>query len=185
MKLFNLLTLAALLVAFSLTSCQKDTAEAKDTKKADVTAQPVAEKTTPANTATPVPAGPLTTMTIEEVTHDFGTITDGDKVRHAFKVKNTGAEPLLISQCKGSCGCTAPTCPKTPVAPGESTEIVVEYNSKGKSSNKEGGKADTKFVNVTANTEPAQTRLTIKALVMPDPNAPKPAAKPVAAPTGK
>ena len=48
-----------------------------------------------------------------------------------------------------------PKWPKTPIAPGETGEILVEFNSKGKP-----GK-QTKRVTVTANTDPAQTFLTI------------------------
>ena len=47
-----------------------------------------------------------------------------------FKFKNTGKEPLIISKCKGSCGCTVPDCPKEPILPGESSIIKVNYDEK-------------------------------------------------------
>lgn len=47
-----------------------------------------------------------------------------------FKFKNTGKEPLIISKCKGSCGCTVPECPKEPILPGESSVINVNYDEK-------------------------------------------------------
>tara|TARA_B100001741_G_scaffold304303_1_gene295277 strand:+ start:1541 stop:1996 length:456 start_codon:yes stop_codon:yes gene_type:complete len=47
-----------------------------------------------------------------------------------FKFKNTGKEPLIISKCKGSCGCTVPECPKEPILPGESSIIKVNYDEK-------------------------------------------------------
>ena len=47
-----------------------------------------------------------------------------------FKFKNTGKEPLIISKCKGSCGCTVPECPKEPILPGESSVIKVNYDEK-------------------------------------------------------
>lgn len=133
------------------------------------------------------PVGPLTTLKFDENEFDFGTITDGEKVRHSFKFKNTGKEPLVISNAKGSCGCTVPQWPKEPIAPGKSGEIEVEFNSKGKKGNQ------TKNVTITANTDPANTILKIKAQVEADPNAPAPdnaAAKaqptitPVPAPAG-
>ena len=39
-------------------------------------------------------------------------------------------EPLIISKCKGSCGCTVPECPKEPILPGESAVIKVNYDEK-------------------------------------------------------
>ena len=181
MKLMNFLLSLALIGSLSVMSCQSDNAaKTEDAVEADVkgtastpTVEPVKKTEQDAN----VPAGPTTKIAFDESTYDFGVITDGDKVRHAFKFTNDGKEPLIISNCKGSCGCTVPQCPKDPIAPGEGGEIVIEYNSRGKSKGQPEGKPDQKFVNVTANTEPASTRLTIKATVKADPNAPKPEAK--------
>ena len=47
-----------------------------------------------------------------------------------FIFTNTGKEPLIISKCKGSCGCTVPECPKEPILPGESGVIKVNYDEK-------------------------------------------------------
>jgi len=47
-----------------------------------------------------------------------------------FKFTNIGKEPLIISKCKGSCGCTVPECPKEPILPGESETIKVNYDEK-------------------------------------------------------
>ncbi|AFC22910.1 DUF1573 domain-containing protein [Saprospira grandis] len=101
-----------------------------------------------------------TTMKFAEDAFDFGTIKQGEKVTHTFKFTNDGDKPLTITNAKGSCGCTVPQYPKEPIAPGESGEIEVEFNSAGKKG------AQTKFVTLTANTNPAQTRLTIKADVV-------------------
>ena len=64
---------------------------------------------------------------------------------------------MLISNAKGSCGCTVPKWPKEAIAPGASGEIQVTFNSRGKK-----GKQH-KSVTLTANTDPANTRLYIKA----------------------
>ncbi len=110
-------------------------------------------------TAPPVPTGPVTTIKYEEESFDFGMVNEGDMVKHLFKFKNTGSEPLVISNAKGSCGCTVPTWPKEPVAPGATSEISVEFNSKGKPGNQ------SKRVTVTANTMPTETFIEIKGLV--------------------
>lgn len=107
------------------------------------------------------PDVPKTKMEFADMTHDFGTIDEGDKVSHVFKFKNTGDEPLIINSAKGSCGCTVPEWPKEPIAPGGQGDIKVEFNSKGKK-NKQ-----TKTVTINANTDPNPTRLTIKADVTP------------------
>ena len=108
-----------------------------------------------------------TTFEFEESTFDFGVIDAGEKVSHVYKFTNTGDNPLLIKNAKGSCGCTVPKWPKEPIMPGETGEILVEYNSKGKK-----GK-ETKRVTLTANTTPAQTFLTITGEVTPVSNLPK------------
>ena len=72
-------------------------------------ATPAAAPATPAAPA--VPAGPTTTMSFDELEYDYGTVTAGEKVQYAYKFKNTGSEPLIISNAKGSCGCTVPDWP--------------------------------------------------------------------------
>ena len=71
--------------------------------------------------------GPI--ITIDKEFHDYGTINQGDNGECIFKVTNTGNQPLIISLCKGSCGCTVPSCPKEPIAPGATAEITVKYNT--------------------------------------------------------
>ena len=84
---------------------------------------------------------------------------------HMFEFTNSGDEPLIIDNCKGSCGCTVPKCPKEPIQPGEKGQIEVKFNSKGKKNQQ------TKKVTINANTDPAQTFLTIKAFVEFEPGA--------------
>src|SRR5882672_4766368 len=67
--------------------------------------------------------GPV--LTLEANTHDFGTITQGDVVEKIFKFKNTGNQPLIITNIQTSCGCTTPTWPRDPIPPGASGEIKV------------------------------------------------------------
>jgi hypothetical protein len=69
----------------------------------------------------------------QEEEFDFKSIKQGDVVNHDFAFTNTGKEPLVISNAQGSCGCTVPTWPKEPIAPGATSVIKVTFNSAGKS----------------------------------------------------
>jgi hypothetical protein len=99
-----------------------------------------------------VPSGPTTSLQfIGSDRYNFGKIKAGAKARHVFKFKNTGKEPLIIADAKASCGCTTPSWPKQPIAPGKTGEIVVEFDSAGKF----GGQS--KKVTIVANTDPPET----------------------------
>jgi hypothetical protein len=63
---------------------------------------------------------------------DFGTVTEGDIVKHTFKFKNDGAEKVKIVKTDSSCGCTTASGELKEYAPGESGEMEVEVDTKGK-----------------------------------------------------
>ncbi len=121
----------------------------------------LAEPTEAAETEITAPAGAATTVAFAETTHEFGTIAEGDVVEHTFMFTNTGNTPLVIQDAQTTCGCTVPKKPEAPVPPGETGEIQVRFNSQGKAG------VQNKAVTITANTEPATTRLFIKANVTP------------------
>lgn len=72
----------------------------------------------------------LAEITFDKEVHDYGTIKQGANGVCEFKFKNTGKEPLIISNARGSCGCTVPEWPKEPIKPGESGTIKVSYDTK-------------------------------------------------------
>ena len=69
-------------------------------------------------------------LTLESDVVDYGTIDQGGEPLRVAKFKNTGTEPLIISDAKGSCGCTVPNWPKEPIMPGESSVIEIRYDTK-------------------------------------------------------
>lgn len=103
----------------------------------------------------------VTTVKFEELSYDWGTLEEGKQMTHLFKFKNTGKEDLIISDARGSCGCTVPEWPKEPIKPGQNSEIKVVFNSAGK-----GGQVN-KTVTITANSDPSPITLVIKGTVEP------------------
>ena len=71
-------------------------------------------------------------FSFEKEEHDFGILIDGEKVTYSFQFTNSGDAPLIISNAKGSCGCTVPNYPKEPIAPGATASIDVTFDSKGR-----------------------------------------------------
>ncbi len=103
-----------------------------------------------------------TSLGFEETGFDFGTVTDGDLVSKVFTFENTGDTDLILLNVKGSCGCTVPEdWPKHPIAPGDSGEIKVTFNSANRV-----GKIR-KTVRIEANTLPTVTMLAITGIVEP------------------
>jgi hypothetical protein len=87
-------------------------------------------------------------ITFEETVHNFGNVTQGEKVEYSFKFTNTGDKDLLITDATSSCGCTVPDWPKEPVRPGKSAYMKVVFNSAGKEGFTE------KEITIKANTNP-------------------------------
>jgi len=162
MKMFKLFSLVAIIASLSITACKNEKADTTEVP-ASVTPQSTTIPQPTGDAATTVPVGPLTTIVFEETEHDFGEITEGDKVTHLFSFKNTGDEPLVISKAQGSCGCTVPDWPREPIAVGDTGEIKVQYDSKGKGQPE--GRAENKRVTITANTDPVNTYIYIKGKV--------------------
>ena len=107
-----------------------------------------------------VPAdGKYPVMTFEKTEHDFGTIAADSKVDYSFQFKNTGEADLIITRAMGSCGCTIPEYPKTPIKTGESAKIDVSFNSAGKHGNQQ------KSVTIYTNTKAGVESLIIKASI--------------------
>lgn len=68
-------------------------------------------------------------MKFETMEIDYGKIDQNADGTRKFKFTNTGTEPLVIKNARGSCGCTVPTWPKEPIMPGETSTIDVKYDT--------------------------------------------------------
>lgn len=104
-------------------------------------------------------------ISFEKETYDFGKVVQGDIVRYQFKFKNTGNKDLIISDVKGSCGCTVTQFPKHPIKPNQESTIDVSFNSAAKMG------PQNKNLAVYTNAEPSLKVLYIKGEVI-SPSAP-------------
>ena len=110
-------------------------------------------------------------LTFEKTTHEFGDVKEtGGPISVDFKFKNSGDQPIIISNVQASCGCTTPDWTKTPVGPGQTGYIKAQYNPLGRP-----GQFN-KSMTVTSNATEGTTVVFIKGNVVPD-------AATVAAPT--
>lgn len=108
-----------------LTACSSGTESVQASDSSDLSALSNYEKFV---------GGPQIKFSAEE--HNFGTVKKGKKLKHSFYFVNSGDAPLVISNSKGSCGCTIPFFPKDPIQPGEKGQIDVEIDANNKESDK-------------------------------------------------
>lgn len=161
------LVLALFSTVFTLGLAQTNTAtkktkvtKAATTKKVDKAAtgksaadSPKADKVAAPAAGSNVAKGPVATF--EKIEIDYGKIKKGSEPLRVFNFKNTGTEPLIISNAQGSCGCTVPTYPQEPIMPGQTSKIEVRYDTQ-----RVGG--FTKSVTLTTNEANSTRVLTIK-----------------------
>jgi hypothetical protein len=94
--------------------------------------------------------GPIMQFDTDEV--NYGEIQKNAEPLRVWKFTNIGDEPLLITNAKGSCGCTVPAWPKEPIMPGESGEIEIRYDTKRIGS-------INKMVTLSTNEKSGETRI--------------------------
>jgi len=75
---------------------------------------------------------PKTTMQFYETRYSFGEVSQGKEVKHTFRFKNTGQNPLMIAKTDVTCGCTVTGFPQETIAPGQEGDLTVAFNSRGK-----------------------------------------------------
>ena len=105
----------------------------------------------------------------ERETIDLGSMVDGELKAFKFNFTNTGKSNLIIKSAKGSCGCTVPSPPKEPIAPGASSFINVEFNSAGRGPGPDAveGIENVKNITVWTNCKESQKIISFRALILP------------------
>lgn len=167
--------IALSVIGLGLVSCKKE--ENKEVQNAEVIG--VDSTNAPATDSTVAPVAPTvagteaavapvaksnqptTTIALSESNFDFGNIKKGAKVNHVYEVTNTGTNPLIISEVKPGCGCTAPEFTKDPIMPGKKGKITLSFDSASFDG------AVQKYADVFANVENAPIKLTFNANIQP------------------
>lgn len=168
----SLSIIALSIIGFGLVSCKKE--ENKELQNSETIAPDStntlsgdslshkAHTSVAGETATPAASNqPLTTVALSESNFNFGNIKKGDKVNHVYEITNTGKNPLVISEVKPGCGCTAPEFTKDPILPGEKGKITLSFDS----SSFDG--AVQKYADVFVNVEKSPIKLTFNANIQP------------------
>ena len=99
-------------------------------------------------------------ITFNSIEHDFGKITEGEKVACVFSFENTGTGHLVIASATTSCGCTVPAFDSKPIAPGKTGNLEVVFDTSGRNG------MQTKTITVKSNAKPPVVLLKITAEVV-------------------
>lgn len=113
----------------------------------------------PANALTSKVSSVASSILWKSESIDVGQIPQNTPKAINYEFKNTGKTTLIITNVKGSCGCTATDYTKTPILPGKSGKVTATYNAANKG-------AFTKTVTVTTNVETTPKVLTLKGIVI-------------------
>lgn len=143
----KIITLALLLVVGVTASNAQESSKAVKKVKA---------KTTVVTTTKVNGAG----MVFASETIDYGTVAYNSDGNREFVFTNNGNKPLIITNAQGSCGCTVPTYPRAPIAPGAKGVIGVKYDTS------RAGQPFSKTITLTTNAVVPTKVLTIKGNVL-------------------
>lgn len=100
-------------------------------------------------------------ITFDQPIYQFGSVTEGTLIKQSFTFTNTGKVPLLINDCRSTCGCTVPEWPKKAILPGETGSILVQFNTEGRKYDQD------RPVTIIANTYPKSTLIRLQGFVEP------------------
>jgi hypothetical protein len=109
----------------------------------------------------PTPASKTTSILFVEDVFDFGKITQGNRVEHRFRFRNTGSIPFQLEKAVANNGFTITQQPGEAIAPDEIGEITVAFDS-GRLTGKQSGQ-----LIISGNTDPTKTIIQLKATVSP------------------
>ena len=134
----TILILALGIISSNLISCNKEKTTSATTEaevlepslEVDSTLQTSTPKANPqADLIAKAKQSPLTNVALSQKHYDFKDVKKGEVVEHQYEITNTGTNPLIISEVKPGCGCTAPNYTKDPILPGKSGFVTLKFDS--------------------------------------------------------
>ena len=100
---------------------------------------------TGSNTGMQIPDTGKAILIFTEYEHNFGKVTEGEKVGYVFNFENRGTADLVIHAAITTCGCTIPKYDRKPIHPGGKGKIEVVFDTSGRNG------MQTKTVTVRSN----------------------------------
>ncbi len=79
-----------------------------------------------------VPEGRQAKAAFDSLRYEFGKLEVGRTMRHVFRVTNEGDFPLVLAERESSCICTIANLADRPIPPGETAEVMLEWNAPAK-----------------------------------------------------
>lgn len=80
--------------------------------------------------AAPAAAKPWADALFEQQSHDFGAVPRGPLLTHYYRLTNKSNQPLHIAGVRVSCGCVSANALQQDLAPGQSTAILAQMDSR-------------------------------------------------------
>jgi hypothetical protein len=68
----------------------------------------------------------------KEYEHNFGKVTEGEKIAYEFSFVNQGTANLVLTAATTTCGCTVPKYDTKPISPGKEGTIEVVFDTSGR-----------------------------------------------------
>ena len=97
-------------------------------------------------------------------TFKFPDTQEGKQLKHMFKFKNTGNQPLVITDYKVACSCTKVIFSKKPILPGQESSIELDFDTNGKYG------YQNRVVSIFSNAKNSPVKLRFKVYVYPQQN---------------
>ena len=99
-------------------------------------------------------------ISFREYEHDFGKVTEGEKVAYIFSFENKGPGTLVINSASTSCGCTVTKFERNPIPAGNKGSLEVVFDTGGRNG------LQTKTITVQSNSTEKVVILKITAEVI-------------------
>jgi hypothetical protein len=109
------------------------------------------------HTSPSLESGGTASIEFRTTRHDFGTVSQGEKLSCTFIYKNTGNAPLVIHSARADCGCTLPEYSSEPLGPGDEGRLKVVFDTRGFSG------LQTKTVQLATNADNPLVTLALRA----------------------